>query len=162
MLIKSYSLIQIRNKTTITSFKQWKDTLIFKRFDGKHVWNLPKFIPHEYGFRRIARKPPFFKFRKFVFPKIHNKFPHQLINRTRYSLVNSSDPITKYISNGSDVIIRYGWESRSSEYHRLRDEIKRKYKFVNVIGIPSDSDELQILNEYEDVLINITNINDVI
>uniref|UniRef100_A0A3B0MTV9 Uncharacterized protein n=1 Tax=Theileria annulata TaxID=5874 RepID=A0A3B0MTV9_THEAN len=158
MLLNSLTCIQIRNKITISNFKQWNNTLIFKRYDGKHVWYLPKFIPHEYGFRRISRKPPFFKFRKFTFPKINYKF-HKMNSNL---IPNTSDPLFKYISNGSDIIIRYGWESKSNDYHILKDKIKNKYKFVNVIGIPSDSDNLQILNEYEDVLININNINDLI
>ncbi|UVC49616.1 hypothetical protein MACK_003723 [Theileria orientalis] len=126
----SFIFRQIRRKVTVNSFKQWKDLLVFKRYDGKHVWSLPKFIPHEFGFRRIAKKPPFFKFRRFTFPKI-----------------DRNSDFGKDVLYNRDVFIKYGWEKKSHEFYKVKDYVDQYYKGVKVVGIPSGDNVLQVVDE---------------
>ncbi|KAK1444304.1 hypothetical protein BgAZ_102100 [Babesia gibsoni] len=95
----------VRHRASISSFKQWKDLLIFKRYDGHHVWCLPQHKPHEYGFRRIARKPPFFKMRKVSFPIITKEYsPRHQFNRT--------------------LQVEYNWQSHAALYHDFNDAVQ--------------------------------------
>ncbi|EKX73128.1 conserved hypothetical protein [Theileria equi strain WA] len=108
----------VRYRASFSNFKQWKDLMVFKRSNGHSVWNLPKFIPHEYGFRRLRRKPPFFKIRKYAHPKITaNYSPDRdiMYNRT--------------------VFIRYGWIEHAKTFYNIKEHIEETFQGINVVGV---------------------------
>ncbi|ORM42123.1 uncharacterized protein BXIN_0694 [Babesia sp. Xinjiang] len=124
----------VRHRVSISSFKQWKNLLIFKRYhryryDGHHVWSLPHLKPHEYGFRRIARKPPFFKLRKVGFPQITRRYsPINDFNRT--------------------IQIEYNWQKYGTLYHELHDALKESLPGVCINSVAKSGDAtLKILTE---------------
>ncbi|CDR96257.1 hypothetical protein, conserved [Babesia bigemina] len=116
-----WQLQHVRNRVSISSFKQWKDLLIFKRYDGHHVWNLPQLKPQEFGFRRIRRKPPFFKVRKLSFPKVTKSYtPSHPFNRT--------------------LQIEYNWQAYSALYHEFHDALREQLPGVTINAIAKGGD----------------------
>lgn len=83
------------------------------RYDGHHVWSLPQHKPHEYGFRRIPRKPPFFKMRRISFPKVIKSY-------------SASDPFNRTLQ------IEYNWQSHAGLYHDFNDEMKQRFPGVRL------------------------------
>eukprot|EP00371_Babesia_bovis_P002522 XP_001611169.1 hypothetical protein [Babesia bovis T2Bo] len=127
-----------RHRVSISSFKQWKDLLVFKRYDGHHVWNLPQFKPHEYGFRRIARKPPFFKLRKVAYPKV----------QTRYS---STNPFNRTLQ------IEYNWQQNPTFYHDLHEALNDALPGIRIKALPKGGDSaLKVMTEDGRVLYDAT------
>lgn len=93
----------------------------FYRYDGHHVWCLPQQKPDEYGFRRIARKPPFFKMRKQSFPKITREYSaSHALNRT--------------------LQIEYNWNGYAALYHEFNDTVQEHMPGVRINAIQKSVD----------------------